>query len=285
MAQDRAGFLWIATGDGLVRFDGYRFRPQERESPDPAARNLGWIRALLAGRDGRLWIGTESDGLAVYDPASESVTTYAAGEGRMAPQRSGIGGVMPTIRALAEDSCRRHLGGQRGRRAGSLRPAQRQLFPLPHSPPGSLPDNRVQALLIDRQGTLWVGTWAGLSRRRSAAIASSRSSRRRERAGTASPAASSRPCSRRRTGASGWARSKATWRSSIQPRPGSAARARAGRQPGRGVESRRGAGRTDVGRAARPGSRCMTCASGRLLQRLQHDLRKPAGLAGNEVTT
>jgi ligand-binding sensor domain-containing protein len=50
MVQDRAGFLWIATGDGLVRFDGYRFRPQERESPDPAARNLGWIRALLAGQ-------------------------------------------------------------------------------------------------------------------------------------------------------------------------------------------------------------------------------------------
>lgn len=63
VAQDRAGFLWIATGDGLVRFDGYRFRPQERKTADPAARNLGWIRTLLAGRDGRLWIGTESDGL------------------------------------------------------------------------------------------------------------------------------------------------------------------------------------------------------------------------------
>jgi ligand-binding sensor domain-containing protein len=62
MVQDRAGFLWIATGDGLVRYDGYRFRPQERESADPAARNLGWIRALLAGSDGRLWIGTEWDG-------------------------------------------------------------------------------------------------------------------------------------------------------------------------------------------------------------------------------
>ncbi len=97
IAQDRAGFLWIATGDGLVRFDGYRFRPQERESPDPAARNLGWIRALLAGRDGRLWIGTEWDGLAVYDPANERVSSCHGDIDKN-------GGALPTIRALVEDS-------------------------------------------------------------------------------------------------------------------------------------------------------------------------------------
>ena len=52
---------------------------------------------MLAGRDGRLWIGTESDGLAVYDPASESVASCGQHTDR-------IGGVMPTIRALAEDT-------------------------------------------------------------------------------------------------------------------------------------------------------------------------------------
>ena len=100
MAQDKAGFLWIATGDGLVRYDGYRFRPQERESPDPAARNLGWIRALLAGSDGRLWIGTEWDGLAVYDPTTEKVSSWR-GKGEERDSRNG--GPLPTIRALAED--------------------------------------------------------------------------------------------------------------------------------------------------------------------------------------
>ena len=68
-----------------------------RDSPDPAARTLGWIRALLAGSDGRLWIGTEWDGLAVYDPASESVIPCL---GSSDPDS----GARPTIRALAEDS-------------------------------------------------------------------------------------------------------------------------------------------------------------------------------------
>jgi len=34
---------------------------------------------LLAGRDGRLWIDTESDGLTAYDPASETVTSFTGG--------------------------------------------------------------------------------------------------------------------------------------------------------------------------------------------------------------
>ena len=76
LAQDRAGFIWVGNGDGLVRYDGYRFRPQERSAKVATARNLGWLRALLPTRDGRLWMGTESDGLAVYDPLTEQIKSY-----------------------------------------------------------------------------------------------------------------------------------------------------------------------------------------------------------------
>ncbi|MCB2029753.1 MAG: hypothetical protein KDH18_14360, partial [Rhodoferax sp.] len=76
LAQDKDGLIWVATGDGLVRFDGYRFRAQERDSADASRRSLGWIRALLPARDGRLWIGTETDGLAAYDPRSERISDY-----------------------------------------------------------------------------------------------------------------------------------------------------------------------------------------------------------------
>jgi hypothetical protein len=170
---------------------------------------------------------------------------------------------MPTIRALAEDAAGGIWVGSEGGGLDRFDPGSGNFAHYRHSPqPGSLPDNRVQALLIDRQGTLWVGTWAGLSRRRPGSDRFEPVFSAPGAGATISPAASSRPCSRRRTGASGWGRSRATWRSSTPPRPGSAARRGARqRQPGRRIQSRRGAGRSDVGQADRPGSRFMTCAT------------------------
>jgi len=58
IAQTRDGYLWLATTDGLVRFDGVRFLHWRPRTGHTAL--LGVVRALCAGRDGSLWIGTAS---------------------------------------------------------------------------------------------------------------------------------------------------------------------------------------------------------------------------------
>jgi ligand-binding sensor domain-containing protein/signal transduction histidine kinase len=58
LAQTQDGFLWLASTDGLVRFDGVRFvhwRPKTGHT-----ELLGVVRSLCAARDGSLWIGTAS---------------------------------------------------------------------------------------------------------------------------------------------------------------------------------------------------------------------------------
>lgn len=179
LAQDRAGFIWIGTGAGLLRFDGYGFRVMQRSdlaaagkasSPAGAIRGagLGFVRALLAARDGRLWVGTESDGLAVYDPASGRLQGV-----RRNGKDSGATGREGTIRALAEDTDGAIWVGTLGGGLARLDPASGHLTQYRHadSAPGSLPDDRVQSLLVDRRGALWVGTWRGLSVRRPGAQA------------------------------------------------------------------------------------------------------------------
>jgi len=63
VVQTPDGYLWLGTEFGLVRFDGVRFVPW---SPPPGQRlPSSNILALLAARDGTLWIGT-LDGLASW---------------------------------------------------------------------------------------------------------------------------------------------------------------------------------------------------------------------------
>lgn len=64
IVQDRTGHVWLATLDGLSRFDGYRFRNYRLgEYPELGSNR---IEALIEADDGSIWIGTDSHGLVRY---------------------------------------------------------------------------------------------------------------------------------------------------------------------------------------------------------------------------
>ncbi|MCX2864854.1 diguanylate cyclase [Paucibacter sp. PLA-PC-4] len=163
LVQDPAGFLWIGTGAGLVRHDGYNFRLlQSLAAPGQPAPALGFVRTLMLARDGRLWIGTESDGLAVHDPRSHRSTLFQH-------RSDDAGSVSPgTLRALAEDRDGAIWVGTIGHGLDRYDPATGRFSHIAQGQAG-LEDGRVQALLVDRDGSLWVGGWTGLSRRRAGA--------------------------------------------------------------------------------------------------------------------
>lgn len=58
IVQDDAGFIWIATQDGLNRYNGYQFRIFRHDPKNPNSLAANPIHSLAAG-DGTLWIGTE----------------------------------------------------------------------------------------------------------------------------------------------------------------------------------------------------------------------------------
>ncbi len=61
MVQDHEGYLWLATGDGIVRFDGARFKILG--AADIPSLRSGRITSLHESRSGDLWIGTQNSGL------------------------------------------------------------------------------------------------------------------------------------------------------------------------------------------------------------------------------
>ncbi|MBL0745475.1 hybrid sensor histidine kinase/response regulator transcription factor [Chryseolinea lacunae] len=81
MFQDRHGFLWIGTEDGLNRFDGYAFKIFRKDAADTAhtiAGNFVWD--IVEAPDGKLWIGHEG-GISCYDPALNTFQPFRIGDG------------------------------------------------------------------------------------------------------------------------------------------------------------------------------------------------------------
>ncbi|MEL6821497.1 MAG: two-component regulator propeller domain-containing protein [Calditrichota bacterium] len=66
MLQDEKGFLWLATSNGLVRYDGYTFKIFQNTPSDKTSLSANLINFLYLGNyNGKptLWIATESGGV------------------------------------------------------------------------------------------------------------------------------------------------------------------------------------------------------------------------------
>jgi len=69
--QDRKGFIWFGTKDGLNRFDGYTFKAFRNDPADSGSIGNNFIHCLYEDSKGILWVGTEN-GLYAYDEKTES---------------------------------------------------------------------------------------------------------------------------------------------------------------------------------------------------------------------
>ena len=70
--QDAAGFIWIATDDGLNRYDGREFRVYRPPSAEGERAKSFNIKALHEAVDGSLWVGGENNGFSRFDPVTET---------------------------------------------------------------------------------------------------------------------------------------------------------------------------------------------------------------------
>ena len=73
--QDRRGFMWFATEDGLNRYDGNTFVAYKNNPDDPNTLSTSLIQNLIEDGHGDLWIGTWG-GLDKLDPTTEHFTHY-----------------------------------------------------------------------------------------------------------------------------------------------------------------------------------------------------------------
>lgn len=70
--QDKHGFIWFGTQDGLNRYDGYEFKVFRHEAGNKNSLSNNYIWSVYEDTDGIIWIGTFGGGLNRFDPTTES---------------------------------------------------------------------------------------------------------------------------------------------------------------------------------------------------------------------
>ncbi len=143
--QTRSGYIWIATPEGLVRFDGVRFTlfDQLVTGKLPASQ----IHALYEDRDGTLWVGTVRGLVQIKNDAKPAITTVQ-------------GLAANSISSVLRDSNNGLWIGTNGR--GLMRIRNGEVTNI--STGNGLSHNYVSSIVEDRNGSVWVGTQHGLNR-------------------------------------------------------------------------------------------------------------------------
>ena len=151
--QDSKGFLWLATLNGLSRYDGNSFLTFRPEIGDKVSLADNRIYDLTEDKNGFLWISTTPELFSCYDLQRACFVDYT-GTGALEKNYSSI------FVAANGDVWLRHSGN------GCLRMVHqkdRQMVSTEFKTErGNLPDNRVQFVNEDAGGRIWIGTQRGL---------------------------------------------------------------------------------------------------------------------------
>ncbi len=159
--EDAAGELWIATIDGLNRFDRAGGFDRFRHRADvPGSLSSSHVDVILEDRQGILWVGTDGGGLNRLDPETGTFLSYRHDPAGKTTLGSDV------VRTIYEDSTGdlwigTYTGGvsflNRNHAAFSY---YRHLV----NDPESLSHSAVLSFFEDPGGDLWIGTEGGLNR-------------------------------------------------------------------------------------------------------------------------
>ena len=155
--QDRLGFLWFATADGLNRFDGIKFQIWKNDPDNPESQAEHEVFRLFEDRSGALWLGLRNGTVDRFDRAQMRFRHFSSS---------------PAAETLPEALVHSMIEDRDGAiwvatadGLGRLQPETNEVTLFRHRPGDKegLPSNSILALWIDSSDRLWIGTDQGLA--------------------------------------------------------------------------------------------------------------------------
>ncbi len=150
--QDKKGWMWIGTSQGVCRFDGYRFTVFKNDPDDSTSLKGNLVRVIYEDSKGQLFIGTENGGLNKFDREKESFQhIFYKGDSAQLKDVS--------VTAIMEDRIGNLWVGteanlfriDKGNRISIIKPVNTPEF-----------SEYFRVIRLDQSGRIWIGTNRGL---------------------------------------------------------------------------------------------------------------------------
>ncbi len=171
--QDKKGFMWFGTGNGLNKYDGYNFTIYMPDNSDSTSISDNLISALFEDEDGFIWIGTRDGALNKFDRRTETFQKFTV-DAPMSKESKSTEGYYEypisfsrnnncSITTIAEDDNGFLWIGTWGK--GIIRFDKNtntaQHYYSEFNNPKSLSYNGITKIIVDKRGTIWAATFGG----------------------------------------------------------------------------------------------------------------------------
>ncbi len=154
--KDSTGYIWVATLNGLNRYDGINIKKFKHHTLDSTSISENFIECIFIDSRNNLWIGTNNNGLNKFNPEQENFTRFNHNPNIT---NSLCDQSIHTIKEIKNGNL--IIGTNNG--ISIFNYTKKQFLNFKHNPSdkNSLTNNEVRAILIDNNKA-WIGTAGGL---------------------------------------------------------------------------------------------------------------------------
>jgi signal transduction histidine kinase/ligand-binding sensor domain-containing protein/DNA-binding response OmpR family regulator len=155
--QDKTGFIWFTTDDGLNRFDGYQFKVFRNNQEDRNSISDNTTMAIVEDDEGKIWIGTKNGIINCYDPV---FNTFKRWDIKSTDEKDN------PINVIHIDENKFVWAGTYRSGLYRLNPKSGEIINWRNDPNdnNSLSNNYISSIIEDDKKNLWIGTFYGLNR-------------------------------------------------------------------------------------------------------------------------
>ncbi len=146
--EDKEGFMWFGTSDGLCRYDGYDIKIYKSSYLSPEQLYSNNINAISEDAYNRIWIGTVN-GINILDKKTGKIKSI---------DNKKLSGNHIWSLLYAKDQTM-WIATQNGLHRYDEKDGIFHVFQHDPNNPNSIPGNDVRTIFEDKKGNIWIGTW------------------------------------------------------------------------------------------------------------------------------